>query len=158
MLIEFIILIILVAGALYLFLNVKYKILIALFVMSSCFGLMEHIVYGIDLWDIGIAMLFIVYVQLWLSTNRKPLEKPLYERILIVFIAWMLIEFAWSLFHYPIVPTIKAARQLILGYMTYFVFVSFFKSQDYDLEPFFRLFFRITFLFVIVFLATAVFP
>jgi len=153
MLNEYIILIILIAGVLYMLVGIKYKILIALFVMSSCFGLVEHIVHGIDLWDVGIVMLLIVYGQLWLSNNRKPVEKPLYEGILIVFIGWMLIEFAWSLFHYPIVPTIKAARQLLLGYMTYFVFVSFFKSRDYDLDPFFRVFFRVTFFFVILFLA-----
>ncbi len=151
MLTPYIILIALVVGMLFLFVSMKYKILLAIVVMSSCFDLVEHIIGGIDLWDVGIIMLFIAYLQLLLTSNKKRHGKLAYEKILIVFVVWMLIEFAWSLYHYPLIPTVKTARQLLLGYMTYFVYVSFFKSQNYEVEPFFRLLFRVVFLFVVLF-------
>lgn len=147
------ILIALVSGILFLCVSPKYKLVLALFVMSSCFDLVEHIIAGIDLWDVGFLMLFIAYVQLLITSGSKPHEKPVYEKILIVFIVWTLIEFAWSLSQYPLIPTIKIARQLVLGYMTYFVYLSFFKAQNYDLEPFFKLLYWVIFLFVILFVA-----
>lgn len=155
----YLILIAILLSGLFLVIKPKYKFIIAVFFMSSCFDLLNRYSTGIDLWDVGIIMLFLGYLQVKFTRDKHEYKSPLYEKILYLFIGWSLFIFVYSLIMYPLVPTIKDARHLVLGYMTYIAFISFFMTMEIEeFESFFNILYRITFFFVVIFLLQRFLP
>jgi hypothetical protein len=81
---------------------------------------------------------------------RKPIVKPpehAYLLVLKIFLAWLLICFAWSLlvYQYPLVHTIKNARYMVLGYFMTFVFIRLFSVQPESFELMLKWIYRLTF-------------
>jgi len=132
---------------LFLFLQPKYKALIAFFLMMQCFDVLPTIMFGMYVWDYGTILMLITAVELF---ARRPVLKAAdhaYLNVLKVFLAWLLICFVWSLlvYQYPVVHTIKNARYMVLGYFMTFVFIRLFAVQPESFEFMMKWCYRLSF-------------
>lgn len=138
--------------ALFLSLKVKWKVIVAFFVMTQCFDLMPQIIYGHLTWDVGAIMLLIAAAQLMLMITKPPKIHGTSITILLIFIVWLLFCLAYSLFiyHYPWTNTLKSSRQMIIGYLSVFIFLRLFRVDETALSTILQWFYRITFALLIV--------
>ncbi len=139
-----------VGGVLLLLLPPRYKALIALIVMTSCFDLVPRIIAGIDTWDVGAVLLLLTAVDLVLFRARARVGSggsQAFVTAFAVFYIWMLICFACSLlvYGYPFLATLKTARQMLIGFLTLFVFGRLFASDPDSLKLMLRWLYWLTF-------------
>lgn len=123
--------IIVAALAVFLVLKPRYKILIALFVMTTCFDLVPRMVGNRDIWDAGAILLLITWGQLALLRPVASLPPALYVTALSLFIGWMGLSLVWSvlIYDYPLLDTLKAARHLVIGYLSFFVLARLYRTD-----------------------------
>jgi len=109
----------------------RVKVFIAFFVMTSCFDLVPSIVFGKSVWDFGAILLGIAWVQLALSKPKIPSPTTSYVVVIQIFIGWMVVCLLWSLlfYNYPLLNTLKAGRQMIIGFLSFFVFQRLFRND-----------------------------
>lgn len=119
-----------------LFIGPTVKAIFAFLLMTSFFDITPSRFMGIELWDVGIALLYLAMLHMAVTGRLAISLENWYERILLLFIAWMGFCFAWSYFvlGYPLLETVQCSRQMLLGYPTYFIFISLFKNtrQSFD--------------------------
>lgn len=137
---------------LFLRLSAAWKVLIAFFVMSRCFDLVPNIVYGILVWDIGAAMLLIAAGQLMLARPIEPKIRTISATLLKIFVVWLIFSLLYSLliYRYPALDTLKTSRQMIIGYLSIFIFLRLFRVQPNALSIFIKWLYPATYILLIV--------
>jgi hypothetical protein len=115
----------------FLFLSPRVKVLIAFFVMTSCFDVAPRIMFNKDVWDVGALLLAIAWLHLAFLKVKTPSPSLSYVVLIQVFIGWMFVCLLWSLLinDYPVLNTLKASRQMILGFVSFFVFKRLFATD-----------------------------
>src|SRR5262245_38110956 len=115
----------------FLFLRPWAKVFIAFFVMTSCFDLVPSLVFNKNVWDFGAVLLAIAWVQLAFNKPKIPSQTTSYVVLIRIFIGWMLVCLLWSLlfYNYPVMNTLKACRQMIIGFLSFFVFQRLFRND-----------------------------
>ena len=106
----------------------RVKVLIAFFVMTSCFDLVPRILFRIDVWDVGAILLLIAWLQLSLRKTLVPASTIGYVVGLRIILGWMTLCLLWSIliYEYPGLNSVKASRQMIIGVLSFFVFKELF--------------------------------
>lgn len=119
------------AASIFVFLSPRHKALLAFVVMTSCFDLAPRHVLNKDIWDLGAIMLFITFLHLLFVKTERRQRTTSYLLPLQIFIGWMFVCLLWSVgfYEYPLLDTLKASRQMILGYLSFFVFKKLFESD-----------------------------
>jgi len=133
-------------------LAVAWKVLAAFIVMTQCFDLLPQIVYGRLVWDAGAIMLLVAAAQLMFMRPKEPKIRALSARVLWVFIIWMGICLVYSLmvYGYPTMNTLKSSRQMILGYLSIFIFLRLFRVDKQALSTLLKWLYVITYVLLIV--------
>ncbi len=118
----------------------RVKVFIAFFVMTSCFDLVPSIVFGKSVWDFGAILLGIAWVQLAFAKPKMPSRTTSYVVLIQIFIGWMVVCLLWSLllYNYPLLNTLKACRQMIIGFLSFFVFQRLFRNDPDAFEFFMK--------------------
>ena len=103
----------------------SYKVLFSIIVMTQSFDILPRMIENKDIWDLGAMMLMLTWGQLLLQRRNIRISFGNDVHLLTIFFAWMVCSFVWSLliYQYPLVDTVKASRHLILGYLSFFIFV-----------------------------------
>ncbi|WP_173051250.1 O-antigen ligase family protein [Nitrospira sp. KM1] len=124
----------------FLFLSPRIKVFIAFFVMTSCFDLVPSLVFNKNVWDFGAVLLAIAWVQLLLSKPKISPRTTSYVALIQVFIGWMVVCVLWSLlfYNYPLLNTLKACRQMIIGFLSFFVFQRLFRNDPDSFDFFMK--------------------
>jgi hypothetical protein len=122
----------------FLLLRPRVKVLIAFFVMTSCFDLVPRLIFNKDVWDLGAVLLLIAWLQLAFLKVKTPFHTYSYVALIRIFIVWMFVCLLWSILisDYPALDTLKASRQMIIGFLSFFVFRRLF-ATDQDAFSFF---------------------
>lgn len=133
-------------------LSVTWKILAAFVVMSQCFDLVPQIVYGYFVWDAGAIMLLIATAQLMLTRPQAPKIRDFSLRVLWVFFIWLVFCLIYSLlvYGYPVLNTLKVSRQMIIGYLSIFVFLRLFRVDENALPIFIKWLYVATYILLFV--------
>jgi hypothetical protein len=120
--------------------------------MTQCLDLTPRIVAKVDIWDIGAVLLIITGGQLLIKRRGILLGRKIYEILLAVFIAWMIVCLIWSVvvYGYPMLDTLKASRQMIIGYLSFFIFSKLFQIDSEAFNYFLRWLYRITFFLLLI--------
>ena len=142
-----------VAGfGVFLRLSVAWKVLAAFFVMSQCFDLLPQIVFGILVWDVGAIMLLIAAAQLVFAKPSEPKVRAVSATVVWGFFIWLLICLVYSLvvYGYPTMNTLKSSRQMILGYLSIFIFLRFFRVDKDALSKLLKWLYIVTYVLLIV--------
>lgn len=136
----------------FLLLKPRSKMLLAFFVMTLCFDLAPRKVYGRDIWDIGIVLLLLAWLQLILMKPGGQDFQYRYIKAIKLFLFWMGFCFLWSVFlnEYPVVETIQASRQMILGYLSFFAMLKLFADDERALRYFLKSFYVLTYVLLFV--------
>ena len=125
----------------------RVKVLIAFFVMTSCFDLVPRILFRIDVWDVGAILLLIAWLQLSLRKTLVPASTIGYVVGLRIILGWMTLCLLWSIliYEYPGLNSVKASRQMIIGVLSFFVFKELFTVDKGAYEFFNRALYVATF-------------
>jgi O-Antigen ligase len=140
----------------FLILSLRMKILIAFFIMSQCFDLAPRIIYGKLIWDYGAVLLLIAAAQLMFQWMFKKKTEPVRGSVCIivlgVFTAWLFFCLLYSLliYGYPILDTLKMSRQMVIGYLSFFIFLGLFAVDKHAFKVFMKWLYIITFSLLIV--------
>lgn len=121
--------------------------------MTNCFDLLPGKLFDIELWDIG-CILLLLSSFIYLNPIKTYIRsREFYIKVYKVFIYWMLICFAWSIFiyEYDVLLTIKASRQMILGYLLLFIFLSVFEKKESTAKTIYSIFFYVTLLLMLLY-------
>jgi hypothetical protein len=120
--------------------------------MTACFNLVPAITHGIDIWDVGAVMLMLSAVRLVCAKPRSAPIRARYLTVLKVFTGWALLSLLWALLicRYPLLDTLKASRQLIIGYMSIFVFLRLWRIDPGAFEFIWKAVYWVTFGFLVV--------
>ena len=141
----------LVCAFLFLFLRPRYKVLIAFFFMTLGFNVIPRYVFNLEVWDPGAVLLLIAGVQLlFMKTAAEPIKTG-YLSILKLFIVWLTFCLLWSLliYQYPLLDTLKVSRQIIIGYMSVFIFIRLFRVDPKSFDFFLKFFYWTTFVLML---------
>jgi hypothetical protein len=147
------IIIIVLGGMIFLFLPPRYKVFLALFTMLSCFNLVPRIINdSIDVWDVGAVMLMISGVHLFFARPKTEPVHAFYLTVLKIFIVWLWLSLLWALivYQYPVLNTLKASRQMIIGYMSILVFLRLFRVDPGAFDFIWKAIYWTTFVLLIV--------
>ena len=134
------------------FLGPKTKVLVSYLVMMSLFDCVPNVLLGFFVWDAGIILLFFSWMHLWFTKESPYVYRDTHVRLIKVFVWWMIICFAWSVlvYDYPLLLTIKASRQLMLGYMSFFVLLRLFEEKNNGLTYFLNIFYWLTYVLLVI--------
>jgi hypothetical protein len=115
-----------------LFVSPTIKVLVSFIVMNNLFDLVPKKVYGVALWDVGIVLLLISWIHIIVVGRKHITYSSSYIKVLKVFMAVLVLSFLWSVlvYRYPLLLTIKCAREMVLGYLSLFVFLALFESYE----------------------------
>lgn len=108
-----------------------YKVLAAFVVSLNMFNLAPSELHGIKCWDIGALLFFVATIELYFRTKPLNIGLPFENSVFLVFMGYLLLVFLVSLFQYPVISTIQAARQMVLGYCSIFTFSLLFRDDRY---------------------------
>lgn len=113
-------------------LSPRIKVLIAFFVMTLCFDLVPRILFKIDVWDVGAILLLIAWFQLALLKPKVSTSTIGYVVVLRVILGWMTLCLLWSvlIYEYPVLNSLKASRQMIIGVFSFFVLKELFTVDE----------------------------
>jgi hypothetical protein len=121
-----------------LFIGPTGKALLAFLLMTSFFDVTPPRMFGVELWDVGIVLLYLAMIHLAVTGRFEVSLREWYERLLLLFIIWLGFCFAWSYFvlGYPPLEIIQCSRQMLLGYPIYFIFLSLFDNKRRSFDRF----------------------
>ena len=143
----------------FLILSLRLKLLIAFFIMSQCFDLSPRIIYGKFIWDYGAVLILIAAVQLMFQLmfkkKNESIKGNLYITVLGIFTGWLVFCLLYSLliYGYPILDTLKMSRQMIIGYLSFFIFIGLFAVDKDAFKMFIKWLYIITFPLLIIAIA-----
>ena len=132
---------------LYFVLPIRVRMLIAFLFMTKGFDLLPPTLHGVDFWDLGATLFLLSALPLAFAKAPAARVKPFYLTTLKVFYLWLLVCLGWSVFGYlyPWLHTLKVARQMMIGYLSLFVLLKLFLTEERSLQFFIRWFYIITF-------------
>ncbi|MDN5941748.1 MAG: O-antigen ligase family protein [Nitrospira sp.] len=132
----------------FLLLRPRGKVLIAFFVMTLCFDVAPRLIFNTDVWDLGAVLLFIAWLQLTFLKAKTPSQTFSHVVLIRFFIGWMFVCLLWSIliYGYPALDTLKASRQMIIGFSSFFVFLRLFSIDPGAFGFFMRSLYIATFL------------
>lgn len=133
-------------------LGITWKVLAAFIVMSQGFDLLPPIVYGKLVWDAGAIMLLVAAAQLMFAKPKEPIINSASVTLLRIFVIWLIFSLVYSLvvYHYPAMNTLKTARQMIIGYLSVFIFLRLFRVDKNALPVFMKWLYILTYGLLIV--------
>ncbi|MBD3377454.1 hypothetical protein GF406_20670 [candidate division KSB1 bacterium] len=112
-----------------------YQLILSLALTANVFDLAPKVIFGWRIWDFGIVLLFTTGLKS-IIVNRRIFFKRrfFYESILILLCLHGLIILLWSIavYQYPLILTLKAARWLLLGLVSYFIYVNVLNNYGVD--------------------------
>lgn len=127
-------------------------------IMTNFFDLLPRKFFNVEAWDIGISLLFVLFLFRYKEGNISFIEiiaknNKAYIKILLIFLAFTVIVFFYSVVvnRYPLLETIQASRQIILGYLLYFIYLKIY-SNDRRLQSTSRFLYFSTYLLLILFI------
>jgi hypothetical protein len=132
--------------------------------MSQCFDLVPKVIMGKHTWDYGAVLLLfsapLLFLQ-WMGKKKKTSKSGIgnvYMTLLSIFIIWLIFCLLYSLlfYQYPVLNTLKMARQMVIGYFSFFIFTYLFYLDEKAFETFIKWLYVITFLLLLVVLVQAV--
>jgi len=131
----------------YFILPIRVRMLIAFIVMTKGFDLLPPDFYGVDSWDLGAVLFLLSALPLLFAKAAAPRDTPIYLTLWKALYLWMLVCLAWSLlgYRYPWLNTLKVARQMVIGYLSLFVLLRLFVSEERSLQFFLRWLYLISF-------------
>ena len=105
-----------------------------------------------DIWDFGALLLLGAGGKLFFRSSAAPSPFPSYSIVLSLFLGWMVIVLICSLvlYDYPIGYTLKASRQMFIGFSSFFIFRRLFAVDDEALPFLLRALYATTFVFLVV--------
>ncbi len=132
--------------ALFLVLNPRNKVLLSFIVLSSLFDLLPTIMNGFYVRDPGFVLMGITWAQLLLRRRVVRLPTVLFVRAIQGLVVWAAICVLYGVLvnDYPLLLTLKASRQWILGYCTFFVFVRLYETDPGAFQYLVKWLYRIT--------------
>jgi hypothetical protein len=134
----------------FLWMRPRYKALVTLIVMASSFDLAPRIISGVDTWDIGAVLLILTGSDVLIRLRRKKPAggTPGFLTAFAGFYLWLIVCLLWSLliYRYPLLPTLKFARQMLIGYLSIFIFSRLLAADEGSLKFLLNSLYRITFL------------
>ena len=106
-------------------------------IMTNFFDLLPRKFFNVDAWDIGISLLFVLFLFRYKEGNISFIKEVIaknnkaYIKMLLIFVAFTLIVFFYSVVvnKYPLLETIQASRQIILGYFLYFIYLRIYSNE-----------------------------
>lgn len=118
--------------AIFVLLSPRVKVLLAFFIMTVCFDLAPRIILNKDIWDFGAVLLLVAGVQLLFMKRQSTSYRAGFVTLLQIFIGWMLVCLLWSIliYGYPVLDTLKASRQMIIGFLSFFIFLRLFDTDQ----------------------------
>lgn len=130
------------------YLSPRLKVLVAFFIMTGCFDLTPRLIFNKDIWDIGAVLLFIAWLQLAFCKVETSSQTFSYVVLIRILIGWMFVCLLWSIliYEYPVLDSLKASRQMIIGFLSFFVFLRLFSVDQGAFSFFLRSLYIITFL------------
>ena len=131
----------------FLTLQPKVKALVAFILMMNFFNLGPDMLFGMYVWDYGAMLMLVTAVEVYAKTPILGPPKNAYLMVLRIFLAWMVICFIWSLMvnQYPLMHTIKSARQVMVGYSMALIFIRLFRVQPGAFEYLMKWLYWLTF-------------
>jgi hypothetical protein len=125
----------------------KVKVLVALILTMNFFDLAPGMLFGMYVWDFGAILMLVAAVELYVRTPVLEAPKHAYLMVLKVFLVWATICFLWSIlvYRYPLMHTIKSARQVLVGYLMTLIFIRLFRVQPGSFEYLLRWLYWLTF-------------
>jgi hypothetical protein len=131
----------------FLALQPKVKALVAFILMMNFFNLAPDMLFGMYVWDYGAMLMLVTAVQVYAKTPILEPPGNTYLMVLRIFLAWMVICFIWSLMvnQYPLMHTIKSARQVMVGYSMALIFIRLFRVQPGAFEYLMKWLYWLTF-------------
>lgn len=131
----------------FLALQPRNKVLVAFLVLSSLFDLVPSIVFGFASRDPGFVLMMIAWAHLLLRRRVTRVPPTLTVTAIQGMVAWALLCVLYGVFvdGYPLLLTLKASRQWILGYATFFVFLRLYETDPGAFAHLTRWLYRITF-------------
>jgi hypothetical protein len=131
----------------FLALQPKVKALVAFILMMNFFNFAPDMLFGMYVWDYGAMLMLVTAVEVYAKTPRLEPPKNAYLTVLRIFLAWMVICFIWSLliYRYPLMHTIKSARQVMVGYSMTLIFIRLFRVQPGAFEYLMKWLYWLTF-------------
>lgn len=120
-------------------LSPRVKVLVAFFLMTGCFDLAPRLIFNKDVWDLGAVLLLLSWFQILLMKREAAVASASYITTLRLFIGWMAICLVWSIvgYGYQALDAMKASRQMIIGFLSFFIFLRLF-SVDPRAFDFFK--------------------
>lgn len=136
----------------FMFLSPKMKVLVSFLLLMSLFDCVPNVMFGYFVWDAGMVLLLFSWVHLVLTRDSSYVYTDPQVRLLKVFVLWMLFCLVWSLavYQYPLMLTLKASRQLILGYLSFFILLRLFEEKDDSLRFLLKAFYWLSYPLLIV--------
>lgn len=133
-------------------LSIAWKALVAFIIMSQGFDMVPYIVYGSQVWDFGAIMLLMAGAQLIFAKPKEPSIRAVSVTLLRVFIIWLIFCLFYSLlvYRYPAMNTLKSARQMLIGYLSIFIFLKLFRVDKNALPIFIKWLYFVTYILQIV--------
>jgi hypothetical protein len=131
----------------FLALQPKVKALVAFILMMNFFNFAPDMLFGMYVWDYGAMLMLVTAIQVYAKTPILEPPKNAYLMVLKIFLAWMAICFIWSLivYRYPLMHTIKSARQAMVGYSMALIFIRLFRVQPGAFEYLMKWLYWLTF-------------
>ena len=125
----------------------KLKALVAFILMMNFFNLAPDMLFGMYVWDYGAMLMLVTAVEVYAKTPILGPPKNAYLMVLRIFLAGMVICFIWSLivYRYPLMHTIKSARQAMVGYSMTLIFIRLFRVQPGAFEYLMKWLYWLTF-------------
>lgn len=130
----------------------KYKLLFAFIIMTDGFDFLPAEINGIKLWDVGFFMFIFCFIQKFLKTKTIKIPDNTVMKAVGLFFCYLVFEFFMSIyyFQYPIVKTIQASRQMILGYTLPYLFFYLFSNDIHTYENFMSLVYKTVYLATLI--------
>lgn len=140
----------LVGLAVFIGLQPRWKVLVAFVVLSSCMDLLPTIAYGFYVRDAGFVLMFIAWLQLLGRRRVARIPPAVFTRLVQLMVVWAIVCVAYGVVvnGYPLLLTLKASRQWILGYATLFVFLRLYETDPGSCRFLLRWLYRITYVLV----------
>jgi hypothetical protein len=133
--------------AVFLAMQPKVKALVSFILMMQFFDAGPAQLFGMYVWDYGAMLMLVTAVEIYCRT--PVLEAPTFTYLVVlkIFLAWLAICFVWSVlvYRYPLLHTIKSARQMVLGYSMTLIFIRLFRVQPEAFGYLMKWFYRLTF-------------
>lgn len=122
----------------------KYKLLYSFIIMTNGFDFLPSEISSIKLWDIGFFMFIFCFIQKYLKTRLIKIPDNTIMKTVGLFLCYLVFEFFMSIyyFQYPLIKTIQASRQMILGYTLPYLFIYLFTDYNNVYDNFMGLLYK----------------